>query len=78
MSESSAEVRLQVVHPVPAFFVLDSRLKKTGESETISAAFFSSPGAERQKGGQNAYIEKGQGTGRTSLYCGLYAYLRCQ
>ena len=48
------------------------------ESETISAAFFSSPGAERQKGGQNAYIEKGQRTGRTSLYCGLYAYLRCQ
>ena len=110
MSESSAEVRLQVVHPVPAFFVcqkiflklyskmplripisigtsqkwkaargiLDSRFKKTGESETIFAAFFSSPGAERQKGGQNAYIEKGQRTGRTSLYCGLYAYLRCQ
>ena len=47
-------------------------------SETISAAFFSSPGAERQKGGQNAYTEKGQRTGRTSLYCGLYAYLRCQ
>ena len=34
--------------------------KKTGESETIFAAFFSSPGAERQKGEQNAYIEKGQ------------------
>ena len=30
--------------------------KKTGESETIFAAFFSSPGAGRQKGGQNAYI----------------------
>ena len=44
----------------------------------IFAAFFSSPEAERQKGGQNAYIEKGQRTGRTSLYCGLYAYLRCQ
>ena len=30
--------------------------KKTGKSETIFAAFFSSPGAGRQKGGQNAYI----------------------
>ena len=95
MSECSAVVRLQVAHPVPAFFFLiflkivfsggptDSCWyrdfkkiesskrnlrfpfkKKTGESETIFAAFFSSPGAGRQKGGQNAYIEKGQGTGK--------------
>lgn len=33
----------------------------------IFAAFFSSPEAERQKGGQNAYIEKGQGTGRSAF-----------
>ena len=70
MSESSAEVRLQVVHPVPAFFVFQKifktvfqnapadsyqyrdfpkvksskrnlrfPFKKTGESETIFAAF---------------------------------------
>ena len=32
----------------------------------IFAAFFSSPEAERQKGGQNAYIEKGQGNGKST------------
>jgi hypothetical protein len=29
MSESSAEVRLQVVHPVPAFFVFPKNFFKT-------------------------------------------------
>jgi hypothetical protein len=29
MSESSAEVRLQVVHPVPAFFVFPKKIFKT-------------------------------------------------
>ena len=28
MSESSAEVRLQVVHPVPAFFVFQKNILK--------------------------------------------------
>lgn len=40
--------------------------KRVAASETIFAAFFSSPGAGRQKGGQNAYIEKGQGNGKSS------------
>ena len=78
MSECSAAVRLQVVHPVPAFLFFNffeklySKMalripisigtsnkiesskrnlrfpfKKTGESGTIFAAFFSSPEAER-------------------------------
>lgn len=36
--------------------------------------FFSSPEAKRQKGGQNAYIEKGQGTGRSTFPCKAHSF----
>ena len=38
--------------------VADSRSKKTGESGMIFAAFFSSPEAERQKGGLYVDIKR--------------------